>query len=395
MESTQPRENVDVIEHGGRRFVIVGTAHVSEASVALVESVIAEERPDCVAIELCEARYQALSDPDRWKKMDVVSVIRQGRLAMLVAQLMLASFQRKIGKELKVSPGQEMMAAVSSAKLINAKICLADRDVKSTMKRTWAALGWLQKLKLGVLGPLKLLDPEKVEASEIESLKRSDVLEDAMKELSAQFPGVKHALIDERDRYLAEKIRTADGNRIVAVVGAGHVPGIKRVFGTPIDLEALVSIPKAGPWGKVFGWSFLAVFVALIAYGFVEAGAQTGAEMALSWIWINALAAALGAALALGHPLSVLAAALSAPMTTLHPLLASGWFAGLTEAMVRKPTVADLEATLDDLQTIRGLFRNRVTRIILVTALTNLFGMAGSFIALGKLAHLATSATTP
>lgn len=395
MESTQPRENVDIIEHGGRRFVIVGTAHVSEASVALVESVIAEELPDCVAIELCEARYQALSDPDRWKKMDVVSVIRQGRLAMLVAQLMLASFQRKIGKELKVSPGQEMMAAVSSAKLINAKICLADRDVKSTMKRTWAALGWLQKLKLAVLGPLKLLDPEKVEASEIESLKRSDVLEDAMKELSAQFPGVKHALIDERDRYLAEKIRTADGDRIVAVVGAGHVPGIKRVFGTPIDLEALVSNPKAGPWGKVFGWSFLAVFIALIAYGFVEAGAQTGAKMALSWIWINALAAALGAALALGHPLSVLAAALSAPMTTLHPLLASGWFAGLTEAMVRKPTVADLEATLDDLQTVKGLFRNRVTRIILVTALTNLFGMLGSFIALGKLAHLATSAPTP
>ena len=195
------------------------------------------------------------------------------------------------------------------------------------------------------------------------------------------------ALIDERDKYLAEKIRTAEGDCVVAVVGAGHVPGIKKHFGESIDLAALAAIPKGGPWGKIFGWSFLLAFVALLAYGFVEAGAKASADMAISWILINAGAAGLGALLATAHPLSVLAAALSAPMTT----LASGWFAGLTEAMVRKPTVADLEYALDDLQTVRGLFRNRVTRIILITALTNLFGMIGSFIALGKLAHMATS----
>ncbi len=388
------RDNVDVLEYDGRRFVIVGTAHVSEASVALVEQVIADENPDCVAIELCEARFQALSDPDRWKKMDIISVIRQGRMAMLVAQMMLASFQRKIGKELKVSPGREMMVAAEAAKRIDAKICFADRDVKATMKRTWAALSWYQKLKLILLGPLKLLDPEKVDASEIEHLKKSDVLEEAMKELSMQFPGVKHALIDERDLYLAEKIRTADGDRVVAVVGAGHVPGIKRHFGKPVDLETLIVVPKPSPWGKAFGWSFLVVFVGLVAYGFIEAGAQAGAEMAISWIVINAIAAGIGATLALAHPLSILAAALSAPMTTLHPMLASGWFAGLTEAMVRKPTVADLEAALDDLQTVKGLFHNRVTKIILVTALTNLFGMAGSFVAIAYLADVATSLGT-
>lgn len=385
------RENVDVFERDGKRYVIVGTAHVSEASVALVEQIIAEEQPDCVAIELCEARYNALRDPDRWKKTDVISVIREGRLAMLVAQLMLASFQRKIGNELKVSPGQEMMAAANAANRLNAKICFADRDVKATLKRTWAALGWIQKLKLIALGPLKLFDSEKIDSAEIENLKKSDVLEDAMKELSAQFPGVKTALIDERDRFLAHKIRNADGNRVVAVVGAGHVPGIKQQFDEPIDIEALIAIPQPGPWGKVFGWAFLAAFVGLIGYGFWEAGAQAGAEMALSWIVINAIAAGVGATLALAHPLSILAAAVSAPMTTLHPLLASGWFAGLTEAMVRKPTVADLEAVLDDLQTVRGLFRNRVTRIILVTALTNLCGMLGSFVALGKLAQMVSS----
>lgn len=389
------RDNVDVIEHEGRRFIIVGTAHVSEASVTLVEQVIAEEHPDCVAIELCEARFKALSDPDRWKKMDIVSVIRQGRMAMLIAQLMLASFQRKIGKELKISPGREMMVAAEAAKKIGATVCFADRDVKATMKRTWAALGWYQKLKLIIFGPLKLLDPEKVDAAEIENLKKSDVLEDAMKELSVQFPGVKHALIDERDLYLAEKIRTADGNRVVAIVGAGHVPGIKRNFGKPVDLEALVAIPKPSPWGKAFGWSFLIVFMGLIAYGFVEAGAKAGTEMALSWIVINAAAAGVGATLALAHPLSILAAALSAPITTLHPLLASGWFAGLTEAMVRKPKVADLEAALDDLQTVKGVFRNRVTKIILVTAFTNLCGMAGSIVAFAHLAHVATSLGTP
>lgn len=310
---------------------------------------------------------------------------------MLVAQMMLASFQRKIGKELNVTPGQEMMAAAEAAKSIGAKICFADRDVKITMKRTWAALGWIQKTKLILLGPLKLFDNEKIELGEIENLKKADVLEEAMKELSTQFPGVKQALIDERDQFLTEKIRSADGTRIVAVVGAGHVPGIKRHFSDAVDIAALNVLPRPGVWGKVFGWAFLAAFIGLIGYGFVEAGAGVGAEMAVSWIVINAIAAGLGAALALAHPLSILAAAVSAPMTTLHPLLASGWFAGVTEAMIRKPTVADLENVLDDLQSVRGLFSNRVTRIIMITALTNLCGMLGSFIALGKLAQIISS----
>ena len=223
------------------------------------------------------------------------------------------------------------------------------------------------------------INAKKIGEKEIERLKTADALEEAMREFSEILPTVRQTLIDERDQYLAAKIQDAPGTRIVAIVGAGHVPGMKRWFGEAIDLPALETIPPPRLSTKIIAWGFPLLIVGMILFGFFHSGSSTSVDMVLSWVVITAVSAGLGAALALAHPLSIACAAITAPVTTLHPLLASGWFAGLCEAMLRKPTVGDFEDIGDDIATIRGLFRNRISRVLLVIALTNLLGTIGTF----------------
>ncbi len=374
-------ENVHLFEHEGRRIYIIGTAHVSLKSTELVESVLRDIRPDTVAVELCAPRYKALRNPEEWKKTDIVQVIRQGKTFLLLAQLMLSSFQKKVGKKLGVKPGAEMLRAVEIADEIGAETVLADREVTITMRRTWSSLGFWGGMKvLWSLALESLSETEELEVEEIERLKTADVLEEAMQDFARVLPQVRKSLIDERDQYLASKIAGAPGETIVAVVGAGHVPGIARYLNQDIDLAPLEQLPVPSRWGKALAWAFPLAILALIIYGASTAGAAVGGKMAWDFIWITGAAGGIGSLLALAHPLTILAAILGSPIGAAHPLIASGWIAGLVEATLRKPNVEDFEELQDEPITFRLFWRNRVTRVLLVVITTNLMVSLGMFV---------------
>lgn len=379
---TKVKDNVDLVEIDGKKIYLVGTAHVSQASVALVEETIAEFKPDSVCIELCESRYKTLKDPDAWQKTDIVSVIKQGRSYVLLLQLFLASFQKRIGRHLDIKPGKEMMRAAELASENGARLVLADREIKKTLKRAWASIGLLKSVK--IVGAF--LDSAKgngeLKAEDIEKLKSSDMLQEAMQQFGNELPQLKQTIVDERDQYMAEQIQKACGPTIVAVLGAGHITGITQLIGTKIDLAPLEAEPPRGIITKITAWGVPFLFIALFAYGFIHAGAATSIDMIIVWALTTMLGTAIGAGLALAHPLAVLAGALMSPLTVLHPFLASGWFSGLTEAYLKKPTVADFQTVADDIMTIKGFWKNRLSHILLVIIMTNLGTFIASIIAI-------------
>ena len=375
-------QNIQRIDVGDKRIVLVGTAHISRESVALVEKTIAEERPDTVCVELCRDRYEALRRQDRWQQMDIVKVIREKRTSLLLSQLLMASLQKRLAKKFNIRPGEEMMQAVVKAEEIGAQTVLADRAIRVTMLRTWRKMRFWTKVKLLTEMLASPFMAEEITEEEIEKLKRSDVLEVALQTVGEKMPEIKATLIDERDLYLAHEIGLAPGGKIVAVVGAGHVPGIVRNLGTLVDIDALNTVPPPSRWSRFFGWGFSLAVVALFVAGFFYSGAQASFNMIKWWAIITAACSAFGAAILLAHPLTIAVSAAAAPITTLHPLIAAGWVAGLTEATLRKPQVKDFLSLTDDITTLYGFVRNKITRILLLVAVVNLTTSIGTFVAI-------------
>lgn len=374
--------NVHRLMKDGREIILVGTAHVSRESAELVERVIDEEKPDVVCVELCQARFDALKQKDKWQETDIVKVIRENRTALLLSQLLMASFQRKIAERFKINPGEEMLRAIRIGEDRGAEIVLADREIRVTLLRTWRMMRFWTKVKFLPDIILSLFVGEDITEEDIEKLKQHDVLDLALKTVGEKLPEVKTTLIDERDQYLVYRIRNAGGRKIVAVVGAGHVPGIRQQIDREIDIEAISKIPPPSVWAKFFGWGFSGAIIALFIAGFFYSGGQASINMMLSWSAITATCAAIGAILLLAHPLTILASALSAPIATLHPLIATGWVAGLVEASFRKPQVKDFLALKDDITTVRGFFRNKITRLLILVAFVNLTTSIGTFVAI-------------
>jgi pheromone shutdown-related protein TraB len=374
--------NKDFLTYEGRDIILVGTAHVSLDSAELVARVIQEEKPDTVCVELCESRFQALTQKKRWQEMDIVKVIREKKASLLFLNLLLASFQKRVGDKLGIQPGAEMMRAIEVSEATGARIHLADRDIRITLSRTWRLMGLWSKIKLLSQTILSLDEPDRISQEDIEKMKREDVLETVLAEVGESLPEVRRILIDERDQYLTSKIRSAPGQRIVAVVGAGHVPGIRKYWNEPIDLSPLEELPPKGKMFQILKWAIPLAVAALMAAGFFRAGAEAGTQMIKWWILANAVFAGLGAAAALAHPLTILAAAAAAPLTSLNPMVAAGWVAGLVEAILGKPKVRDFESLLNDISTVKGFWRNKITRILLVVVLTNLGSSIGTFVAI-------------
>jgi len=371
------RTNLD-----GREIILIGTAHISRESADLVERVIVEEKPDTVCVELCKPRYDAIRQKDQWQETDILRVIREKRAPILLSQLIMASLQRKIARKFNITPGEEMLRAIDRAEEIGARIVLADREIRVTLLRTWRKMGFWSKVKFLPEVLLSLFATDEITEEEIEKLKQHDVLELALQTVGEKLPGLKTTLIDERDLYLADRIGRAEGPRIVAVVGAGHVPGILKHLGEEIDTGALETIPEKGLWGRYGGWVFSLAIVGLFVAGFLSSGSQASLKMLTWWTLITAAFSGLGALLLLAHPLTIAASALSAPITTLHPLIAAGWVAGLVEAGLRKPRVKDFLALKDDLLSVRGFFRNKITRLLLLVAVVNLTTSIGTFVAI-------------
>ena len=369
-----------------KEIFLVGTAHVSTESADLVERVIEEEKPDTVAVELCQSRYQAMTDKNRWQETDLIKVIKEKKAFLLLSNLMLASFQKKIGKKLGIKPGEEMLRAIKAAKEMEADIYLADRDVRTTLSRTWRLMGFWTKFKLLLQLMTSMGAVEDIEKEDIEKLKEQDVLENLLSELGKTLPDLQRVLIDERDQYLAHKIRTAPGKKIVAVVGAGHVPGIKKYWEKPVDIAALEIIPPKGKWGGFLKWGIPTLVIFLIILGFYMAGASAGADMIKWWVLANAVLAGLGAAVALAHPLTVLAAIIASPITSLNPMIAAGWVAGLVQVFLVKPKVKDFQRLPEDIVSVKGFWKNKITRILLIVVLTNLGSSLGAFVAIPLMA---------
>ena len=364
-----------------KEFVLVGTAHVSKESVRLAKAVIEEEMPDTVCVELCQSRYQAIRQKDQWQDTDIIRVIREKKSFLLLSNLLLASFQKRIAKQFDVKPGEEMITAINTAESIGAQIHLADRDIRTTLSRTWRVMGFWSKIKLLFQLMLSLGQLDEIKEEDIEQMKQQDVLETLLFEVGKSLPELKAILIDERDQYLAQKIRTAPGKKVVAIVGAGHIPGIQKYWNADIDTRALEQLPAKGRSIGILKWLIPLVIVGLFIAGFFFGGKKAGTDMIVWWILANGILAGVGAIIALAHPVTILSSIIAAPLTSLNPMIAAGWVSGLVEAFSRKPKVKDLESLPEDILSVRGFWRNKVTRILLVVVFTNLGSSLGTFIA--------------
>lgn len=373
--------SVKKIELDDREVFLIGTAHVSRESVEDVRKTIEAVRPDTVCVELDEGRYQNLTDLGRWKRTNIAEVIRKGKAMLLLSSLIMTAFQRKIGKKLGVMPGAELLEGVKAAEDVGAQLVLADRDIQTTLKRTWGNFGFVERIKVAGQLVASLFVTEEVDEKMIEELKSQEKLGDVLEMLAREFPAMKVPLIDERDIYLSQKIREAPGHRVVAVVGAGHVPGIERSLGTHHDLVPLESVPRPSAAGRILKWAIPGAILALFVYAFLTGGAERSIDSIYIWFLVNGILSALGAAAALGHPITIVSAFLAAPLTSLNPMIAAGWVSGLVQALVKKPTVQDLEDLPEAINSVRGFWSNPVSRILLVVVFSNLGSMLGTFLA--------------
>ena len=387
-KTSEIEPNVDLVEIGERKFFIVGTAHISQKSVELVADSIRRFKPDVVCVELCEARQQTLLNPTAWREANIFNIIRQGKAYLLMAQLALSSFQKRIGKTLGVSPGDEMRRAIEVAEEVGASVEVVDRDVKITLKRAWGNASIISMFKLFSGLFFSLFSSNKVESEEIERLKEGDMLSEVMEEFSSYLPGLKEVLIDERDKYMAHKIFATSSKTALAVVGAGHVRGIKSTLGKQVDLKTLESIPPPRRALQVFAWGVPLLIIGLIAYGFYATDSDTSRSMMDAWVLANGSFAALGALFTLAHPLTILTAFIAAPFTSLNPMIAAGWVCGLVEAFVRQPKVGDLDNIAEDLTSAKGIWQNRVTRILLVIVCVNIGSTLGTFFGIAWITSL-------
>jgi pheromone shutdown-related protein TraB len=378
---TEKSDTLHYLEYGDKKVILVGTAHVSRESAQEVGDTILEEKPDTVCVELCPSRYQSIRQKERWQQTDIVKVIKEKKSFLLLSNLLLASFQKRIAKKFDINPGAEMINAIETAEKVGAEIHLADRDIGTTLSRTWRAMGLWSKVKLMFQLILSLGEIEDIKEEDIEKMKQEDVLESLLAEVGKSLPVLKDILIDERDQYLADKIKNAPGKKIVAVVGAGHVPGIKKYWNKDINIQALEQLPPKKKTTAILKWLIPGAIMAMFIAGFFYGGAKAGKDMLIWWVAANAILAGLGAILALAHPATIITSMLAAPLTSLNPMIAAGWVSGLVEAFARKPKVKDLETLPDDILSVRGFWRNKVTRILLVVVFTNLGSMIGTFVA--------------
>jgi pheromone shutdown protein TraB len=422
---------VRTIQLGDRVVLLVGTAHISPESIEEVKSLIAEKRPSRVCIELDAGRWKSMSEGQGWESLDIGKVLKEGKGFLLLANLALSGFQRRMGSGVGVKPGEDMLAAGRTAQELGIPYSFCDREVQLTLKRAWAKSGLWNKSKLIASLADSAFSNEKLTEGEIENLKEQNELGEMMGELAAYLPSVKEVLIDERDRYLAAKIYEAalstalippetteaqnpespqperptviavvgapnaqqtERPTVIAVVGAGHLDGIEASLGKmakgelSTDVSELDSLPPPSAWSKSAGWIIPILIVGLIALGFFKSGASASLALLLRWVLFNGSLAALGSALCLAHPLTILVSFVAAPVATLNPFVGVGMFAGLAEAFLRKPKVADFQSLAEDVTSLKGFYRNRITHILLVFFLSSIGGMIGNFIALPVLA---------
>jgi pheromone shutdown-related protein TraB len=370
-----------------RDIILVGTAHISAESVELVHRVIAEQRPDCVCVELDERRYQALSEKSRWEGLDLREVIRNRQLATLLLNFVLSSYQRRLGGKLGVMPGSELLEATRTAEALGSRFALCDRDIRITLRRAWGALSLLDKSKLLASAMLGMVEEQVVDEAELRRLRQKDVLSELMNELGRVMPALRRVLIDERDAYLAQKIRETPGDKLVVVVGAGHIAGMREALlsNQAVDMDEITRLPEVATIWKVLGWSLPAVIVASIVTIGLNKGLAAAGDSALFWILANSIPAAIGTLLSFAHPLTVLAAFVAAPFTSLSPLIGVGHVTAFVQAYVYPPRVHEFTSVSEDIAVARKWWTSRLLRVLLVFILSSIGGLIGVWIGGAKI----------
>ncbi len=374
--------DVHVLQSDDKTIILVGTAHISQESVDLVKSVIEQEQPDCVCLELDDQRYQALSQKKQWQSLDLKIIIKNKQLSTLLVSLLMASYQKRLGGTLGVKPGAELLAAAETANQYQIPISLCDRDVRITLRRAWKSTSFLKKGYLLSSLLVSLFDKEEITEEKLAELKQKDVLSELMDEMGETLPDLKRVLIDERDIFLIEKIKTSPGKRIVAVVGAGHVAGMKKQIHVDNrdQISEISKIPPVSKGFKLLGWAIpLLIIGSIMVIGMQKGVSDAGANV-LFWILANGIPAAIGALLAFAHPLTTIGAFASAPLTSLTPVIGAGYVTAFIQVMTRPPVVKEFESAGDDIATLKGWWKNKLLRVFLVFLLTGLGSAIGTWV---------------
>ncbi len=377
------------ISRDGVEYTLLGTAHVSRASAEAVKEMASSGAFDAVAVELCQARYDALTAERKWTDLDLYRIIREGKAGLVMANLALSAYQRRIAEQFGIEPGAEMRAATVAAKEHNLPLQLIDRDLATTLRRSYASVPWYKRIYMMTGLALGMVSSEEIDEESIEKLKEGDILESTFTEFAEQSPELFEALIAERDRYMAARLReenlAASHTKVLVVIGAGHMEGLAKHLETDYadpqeERRQLEAMPAKSRWPKVLPWAIMALVLAGFFIGFSRSP-ELGWQLVFFWIAINGGLAALGALIARGHPLTILSAVVAAPLTSLNPTIAAGMVTGLVESWLRKPKVSDLENLRFDITTAKGWFRNPATRILLVFLLSNLGSAIGTWVA--------------
>lgn len=375
-----------------KEIILVGTAHISPESIAEVEHIIRTEMPDCICVELDEGRYKSITEKSTWESLDIIKVLKEKKGFLLLANLVLSSFQKKMGTSVGVQPGDEMKQAIMVAKELNIPTVMADRPIQVTLRRAWSQNGISGKSKIlsALLG--SAFSKERISAEEIEHLKEKSEMDAMLEEVAREMPEVKEVLIDERDRWLGTHIWQAQGKKILAVLGAGHLNGAEKHIRAleageaETSLEAISSVPEKKTSQKLASIVFpLALIALIIAPLFLTGSKEKIIHNLVTWVIWNGGLAALGTLLAWGNILSILTAFVCAPLATLHPLIGIGLFTAITQATVRKPQVRDMMNITDDVTTLKGWYTNRIAKVLLVFFLSSIGAVIGNLVAIPNL----------
>ena len=378
-----------VVVRDGVTYTLIGTAHVSRASAEAVARLAGEGKFDAVAVELCPTRHKALTGDQQWRTLDLYQVIRQGKAGLVMANLALGAYQRRIAEQFGIEPGAELKAAATAAERRGLPLQLIDRDLAITLKRSYRSVPWYKRLVMTTGLVLSTVSSEEIDEESIEKLKEGDILESTFTEFAEHSPELYEALIAERDRYMAARLREEnaghEGRHVLVVVGAGHLRGLAEHLSgdsaEPVAEQArLVEVPQASVWPRIIPWAIVALVAAGFALGFTRSP-ELGWRLVLIWVVIYGGLAALGALAARAHPLTILSAMVAAPLTSLNPTVAAGMVTGLVESWLRKPRISDLERLREDTTSLRGWFRNPATRILLVFLFSNIGSAIGTWVA--------------
>ena len=375
-----------------REIILVGTAHVSIESIAEVENTIRTEMPDCVCVELDEGRYAAMMEKNRWESLDIIKVLKEKKGFLLLANLVLASFQKRMGLNVGVKPGDEMKAAIDIARELNIPTEMVDRPIQVTLKRAWAQNGYSGKSKILASLLAAAFSKEKLEAAEIEKLKQKSEMDAMLDEVALNMPEVKEVLIDERDVWLGTKIFQASGKKVLAVIGAGHLNGTeKRIMAlekkeADANLDKIAAIPPKSIVGKILNIAFPVLFAGLLlAPIFISGSKEQLTQNIVRWLIWNGGLAAVGTLLAFGNILTIVSAFIFAPIATLNPLIGIGMITAIVQATVCKPQVRDMMNIADDVATIKGWYTNRIAKVLLVFILSSVGALIGNIVTIPAL----------